>query len=157
MAPMPSRRAFLISAGALLASCTVAPAGDSAASGRPNSPYAANASLGIWPDLVAKAPSDVRMAYEYATSAQQTLQYIPCFCGCGSAGHKDNLGCYVQRFMSDGWVILEPHAANCGVCVGVTLDVISMERRGEAVKDIRRMIDDKWSKVGPSTPTKRPA
>ena len=105
---------------------------------------------------MAKASADVRAAYVYATSAQQSLQFIPCYCGCGASGHKDNLGCYVQRFMTDGWMILEPHATGCGVCVGITLDVMAFEKQGVEIKEIRRMIDAKWSKAGPGTQTRTP-
>ena len=157
MVLLPRRRFLALAGAAILGACTSAPASSASLSGaRPDSPYAANARLGIWPDVVAKASIDVRRAYEYAAGPQQSLQYIPCYCGCGASGHKDNLGCYVQRFANDGWVIVESHATGCGTCVGITLDVIAMERQGETIKDIRRMIDTKWSKLGPSTPTRLP-
>lgn len=110
----------------------------------------------MWPDLVTKAPLSVRQAYEYAASSQQVLQFIPCFCGCGSIGHRDNLSCFVERFASGGWVVLDPHAAACNTCVGVALDAMALERQGLDVKEIRRSIDEKWSKVGPPTPTRLP-
>lgn len=151
-----TRRRFLVSVSSVvLAACTTA-VQTAKESSRPDSPYAANPGLGIWPDIVAKAPADVRAAYTYATSAQQSLQYIPCYCGCGSSGHNDNLGCYVQRFTTGGWMVLEPHATGCGVCVGITLDVVAWEKQGIGIKEIRRMIDAKWSKAGPGTPTRKP-
>ena len=88
---------------------------------------AANAHLGIWPDVIAKAPLDVREAYAYAVSGPRSLHYMPCYCGCGGRGHEDNLRCYVQRFSAEGCVVLDPHATGCGVCVGITLDVMAME------------------------------
>ena len=151
-----TRRRMLALAGAAILGACAPGAPKSASSSAPDSQYAANPSRDVWPDVVAKAPAEVRTAYQYATSRQQTLQYIPCYCGCGASGHNDNLGCYVQRFMSDGWVILEPHATGCGTCVGITLDVIAMEQRGLPVKEIRRAIDAKWSKAGPGTPTRLP-
>jgi len=152
------RRRLLGAAGGLfLTACTSAlPSGDAAASVRPDSPFAANAVLGIWPDVVAVAPVEVRTAYAYAVPGPRSLTYIPCYCGCGPSGHKDNLGCYVQRFAGGGWVVIEPHATGCGVCVGITLDVIAMEKQGVALKDIRSTIDQKWSKAGPSTQTRTP-
>ena len=41
-------------------------------------------------------------------------------------------------------------------CVVVTLDVIAMEKKGETITAIGRMIYAKWSKVGPDTCMKRP-
>ncbi len=153
-----SRRRLLGAAGGLfLAACTSAvPSDDPVASVRPDSPLAANAALGIWPDVVAKAPREVREAYAYAASDPRSLPYIPCYCGCGSAGHTDNLDCYVQRFARGGWVVIDPHATGCGVCVGITLDVIAMEKQGLALKDIRGAIDAKWSKAGSGTQTRTP-
>ena len=112
--------------------------------------------LGLWPDLVAKAPLNVRQAYEYAASSQQILQFMPCYCGCGGLGHEDNLSCFVAQFARDGWVVLDAHAAACGTCVGIALDAMALERQGVGVREIRRSIDEKWSKVGPGTPTRMP-
>ncbi len=153
-----SRRRLLGAAGGLvLASCTSAlPQGDAAPSVRPDSPMAANAALGIWPDVVAKSPLEVRQAYAYAVAGPSSLLYIPCYCGCGSSGHTDNLTCYVQQFSRGGWVVIEPHATGCGVCVGITLDVMAMEKQGVVLKEIRRAVDAKWSKAGPGTNTRIP-
>ena len=42
----------------------------------------------ILPADIAKAPTEVREAYRFAIANRDTLKYIPCYCGCGSAGHK---------------------------------------------------------------------
>jgi len=123
---------------------------------RPDSPFAANPSLAIWPDLVAKAPDAVRATYGYAATLPRSLHYIPCYCGCGASGHNDNLACYVQRVAQGGWVVLDPHASVCGVCVGITADVMAMEKQGRTLADIRRAVDAKWSQAGPGTPTPLP-
>jgi hypothetical protein len=81
----------------------------STAAGRPDSPLAANALLNVWPDKIAKAPAEVREAYDYAVRAPKSLQYIPCYCGCGASGHKNNQDCYVQTFATNGWVVLDLH------------------------------------------------
>lgn len=154
-----SRRRLLVAAGSVvLASCTRgesagAPSGPSDA---PNSPLAANRALGIWPDIVTRSPLRVRQAYDYATSSQQTLQFMPCYCGCQGLGHEDNLSCFVSTFSRGGWVVLEPHATACDTCVGIALDAQALERQGVAVTEIRRAIDEKWSKMGPGTPTRLP-
>jgi len=153
------RRQLLLAGGsALLVACTPGVASGSAApsAARPSSPLAANRALGVWPDLVAKAPLAVRQAYEYAASNQQILQFVPCYCGCGSIGHEDNLSCFVAQFAQDGWLVLDPHATACNTCVGIALEAMSLEKQGVTVKDIRRSIDEKWSKVGPGTSTRMP-
>jgi len=150
------RRLLVAAAAAILAGCTVAETPPIRTGGRPDSPLAANRASGIWPELVMKAPLNVRQAYEYAASPQQVLQFMPCFCGCGAIGHEDNLSCFVERFAGGGWVVLEPHAMACSTCVGVALDAMALDRQGLGVKEIRRAIDEKWSKVGPATPTRLP-
>ncbi len=37
------------------------------------------------PDI-RRAPADVREAYRFAIVNQDTLRYIPCYCGCGKDG-----------------------------------------------------------------------
>jgi hypothetical protein len=50
----------------------------------------------ILPRDIAKAPADVREAYRFAIVNRDTLQYIPCYCGCGPEGHTSNASCYVK-------------------------------------------------------------
>ena len=112
-----SRRDLLrATVGAFVAACgapaVVAPDGGTPAAtkaGRPDSPLAANAALGIWPDQIARASAEVREAYAYAARGPRSLRSIPCYCGCGAAGHRDNQDCYVKTFAADGWVVLDLH------------------------------------------------
>lgn len=77
----------------------------------PDSPLAAHPASGRWPDVVARAPADVREAYAFAVDNYASLRSIPCYCGCGlSAGHRDNFDCYVKQPLSGGWSILDAHA-----------------------------------------------
>jgi len=39
----------------------------------------------------------IKTEYIWAAAHLDELQYIPCYCGCGPAGHTDNFGCYYQR------------------------------------------------------------
>jgi uncharacterized protein with PCYCGC motif len=103
-------------AGAFVAAACVpaagvpSPTGSAASSaGRPASPLAANAALGIWPDQITTASREIREAYAYAARAPRSLLNIPCYCGCGAAGHRNNQDCYVKTFASDGWVVLDLH------------------------------------------------
>lgn len=159
------RRHLLIAAGAAIAAACAPPStatlgGGTAVSGRPSDPNAGNPAAGIWPAFVASAPAQTKQAYAYAAQHPEILQYIPCYCGCGSpshgGGHADNARCYVVSRGANGWMVLEPHATTCGTCVGITLDTKSWLVAGLSLKDVRARIDQKWSAAGPSTPTKLP-
>ena len=45
--------------------------------------------------------------YRYAAVNRETLQYIPCFCGCVAGGHKSNFDCYVREVFADGGIRLD--------------------------------------------------
>jgi hypothetical protein len=112
-----ARRDLLRAAGALLVAGACGAAGEAPTArpattpgaARPSSPLAANASLGVWPDQIARAPAPVREAYDYAARRPASLRFIPCYCGCAGAGHRDNQDCYVKAFATDGWVVLDLH------------------------------------------------
>ncbi len=99
---------------------------------------------------VQKAPVKVREAYQYAIANAEVLKQIPCYCGCGSMGHKSNLDCYIKEFKPDGSVVLETHALGCSLCVDITQDVMSLASQGKPVADIRAAIVSTFSKFGPS-------
>lgn len=93
---------------ALVGAC--APLVDEAAPGPAARPaLAADPALGIWPSAIARAPSQVREAYAFAVKNEATLRWIPCYCGCGAQGHRDNFDCYVREVRRDGWVVLDTH------------------------------------------------
>lgn len=60
----------------------------------------------IWalPDYFRKAPPNVRDAYRFAIANRSILQQIPCYCGCGSDGHKNNADCCIKAVTPDGTV-----------------------------------------------------
>jgi len=62
------------------------------------------------PPEVAKAPLQVREAYQFALANPDVLSNFPCYCGCGAMGHRSNLDCYVQSFNADGSVVFDNHA-----------------------------------------------
>ena len=51
----------------------------------------------ILPEDVRRASPAVREAYRFAIANQDTLQYVPCFCGCGADGHTSNASCYLKH------------------------------------------------------------
>src|SRR5262245_34441464 len=50
----------------------------------------------LLPEDIRSAPGEVREAYQFAIANRNTLRYIPCYCGCGAAGHTSNASCYVK-------------------------------------------------------------
>ncbi len=46
----------------------------------------------------------VRSVYEFAARHPEVLSYVPCFCGCETAGHKHNADCFVGGRTADGTV-----------------------------------------------------
>lgn len=98
----------------------------------------------------------MRDAYAYASVNYATLRYVPCYCGCGEQGQRNNGDCFVREAREGSWVELDPHGFACGTCVGVALDAKDLAARGMSVRAIPTAIDAKWAKTGPSTPTAMP-
>ena len=62
------------------------------------------------PDFVRGAPPQVREAYRFAIANRELLSAFPCYCGCGSMGHRSNLDCYIKSVRPDGSMEFENHA-----------------------------------------------
>ncbi len=56
------------------------------------------------------APASVQEAYRFAFANPEILKQIPCYCGCGSMGHRNNYDCYVLELYADGSPQFETHA-----------------------------------------------
>ena len=63
------------------------------------------------PSFAVKAGPPAHEAYRYAAANGDTLQYIPCFCGCGKIGHRSNADCYVAERLPDGAITFTNHGA----------------------------------------------
>lgn len=114
------------------------------------------ASLADMPGFLDGLPETVRLAYAAASKLQDTLIYIPCYCGCGqTAGHKSNLDCFIAGVREDGTVIWDDHGTGCGVCQQIALQAASMKRQGHSVLEIRKFVDDTY-KEGYAAPTDTP-
>jgi hypothetical protein len=151
------RRRLLVLVGAGLATaCTpIAQTGPtSTASAVP--PLGANPTRGIWPIQYRNAPQPVRDAYAWAATHENILRYIPCYCGCGANGHKNNYDCFVSSRAANGWITMDLHGLNCGTCVSITLETAAMTAKGLTVRQMRTAIDARWSATGQSTPTPLP-
>ena len=151
------RRRLLVLAGAVLASAC-APAALTRPSSAPSliPPLGANPTRGIWPSQYQNAPQSVRDAYAWAATHENILRFIPCFCGCGADGHKNNFDCFVRSRGTGGWITMDLHGLSCGTCVSITLETASMTEKGLSVRQMRTAIDARWSATGPSTPTPLP-
>lgn len=66
---------------------------------------------GDLPSFATKGGPKVVQGYRDATANGETLQWIPCFCGCGNIGHRSNADCYVTERHADGRITYNSHAA----------------------------------------------
>jgi hypothetical protein len=148
------RRRLLVLLGAGLATaCTPIAQTRPSATASAIPPLDANPARGNWPIQYRGAPQPVRDAYAWAAMHENILRYIPCYCGCGANGHKDNYDCFVSAQAANGWITMDLHGLNCGTCVSITLETAAMTAKGLSVRQMRSAIDARWSKTGPSTPT----
>jgi hypothetical protein len=151
------RRRFLILIGAGLATaCTPIAQTSPSPTASAIHPLRANPTRGIWPAQYHAATQPVRDAYAWAATHENILQYIPCYCGCGASGHRNNYDCFVRAKAASGWITMDLHGLNCGTCVSITLETSSMTAKGLTLRQMRTAIDARWSATGPSTPTPLP-
>ena len=61
------------------------------------------------PYPAARPPEVVRAVYSFAARHPEVLHYVPCFCGCQNAGHKDNDDCFIKGRDAKGRPTWEPH------------------------------------------------
>ena len=105
------------------------------------------------PDFARNAPPQVKEAYRFAIANPDTLQKLPCYCGCGALGHQSNYNCYIKGANANGVMQFDNHATGCTICVDITHDVMRLQGEGKALKDIRAYIDTTYSQYGPPTNT----
>ena len=114
--------------------------------------------LPVVPNMVPRPPNVVRDAYTFAARHPDILEFVPCFCGCETAGHEANADCFVQSRNADGSVrSWDTHGMACTVCVDVARDSMQMHALGASVHDIRTAIVSRHGSVSPFlTPTPSP-
>jgi Protein of unknown function with PCYCGC motif len=108
------------------------------------------------PDFVQAAPPRVKDAYLYAVAQPDDLAAVPCYCGCGSMGHKSNLSCFINGNAKEATTVFEPHASGCGICVDIAQDVKRLRAEGKTRSQVRTAIDATYSSYGPGTDTPLP-
>lgn len=60
--------------------------------------------------LAATGAEDTAEIYAWASAHHAELQYIPCYCGCGSMGHTSNADCYFKWGKGGAITAYEEHA-----------------------------------------------
>ena len=157
------RFTFLLGVAALALATTVAIA--SQAPARATAPAKAPAARKTAPPLpnVGFAPvrpmDVVRATYDFAAQHPEILNYVPCYCGCGSQGHKANESCFVARRDLRGNVLeWDTHGFGCTICVDVAREAMQMYSSGADVHSIRSAIERKWTpgNAAGKTPTPLP-
>jgi hypothetical protein len=93
----------------------------------------------------------------YALVAQnvETLQQIPCYCGCRrSEGHQRVVQCHIKRRSAGGQVVeWHPHGRMCPLGADIAGDTMLWHRHGESVEEIRSDVELEYSSREPVTPT----
>ena len=105
------------------------------------------------PGFVQEAEPRVQDAYRFAITNPEVLTKIPCYCGCGTMGHRHTLDCYLKEIRADGSIEFDNHAVGCMVCVDITQDVMRLMRQGQDLRSIRTYVDTEYSKYAAPTNT----
>lgn len=108
-------------------------------------------------NMVPRAPEVVRDAYIFAAQRPDILEYVPCFCGCETAGHTRNADCFVASRNEDGTVReWDTHGMACTICVDVARDAMQLSASGASTDDIRAAVESKYAAYPRQTPTPSP-
>ena len=62
------------------------------------------------PEEIKQAPQNVQEAYRFALANPEILKQMPCYCGCGAVGHKNNYQCYIAEMDEYGKPVFDNHA-----------------------------------------------
>ena len=113
--------------------------------------------LPLVPNLIPRSPEVISAAYEFAARNPDILEYVPCFCGCETAGHSANANCFVSSRHADGTVReWDTHGMSCIVCVDVARSAEQLHVSGASVRDIRTAIEAQYDTAPRMTPTPAP-
>lgn len=64
----------------------------------------------VWPTFVRAASAEVQRLYAFQVTNGPLMRYMPCFCGCGADGHRNNRDCYIKAVNLDGSVVFDTMA-----------------------------------------------
>lgn len=100
----------------------------------------------------------LRDAHMFTADHPDVASYVPCYCGCGSAGHRNNADCFVRGRDPEGYVTeWEPHGAACAVCIDIAVDSMRMRNSGASVTAIRKKVQGDYRERFPSSETPTPS
>jgi hypothetical protein len=100
----------------------------------------------------------LRDAHVFTADHPEVASFIPCYCGCGTAGHKDNADCFIRRRDAQGLVVeWEPHGAACAVCIDIAVQSMKMRNSGASITAIRQQVQNDYRPHFPGTETPTPA
>jgi hypothetical protein len=104
-------------------------------------------------------PMDVlKDAHMFAADHPDVASFVPCYCGCGNAGHKNNADCFVKGRDPEGRVTeWEPHGVACAVCIDIAVDSMKMRNSGASVMAIRKKVQGDYRPNFPTSETPTPA
>jgi hypothetical protein len=104
-------------------------------------------------------PMDVlKDAHMFTADYPEVASYVPCYCGCGNAGHKNNADCFVKGRDPEGRVTAwDPHGVSCAVCIDIAVDSMKMRNSGASVMAIRRKVQGDYRPRFPDSETPTPA
>jgi len=100
----------------------------------------------------------VQQVYEFAARHPEVLNYIPCYCGCESVGHKANHDCFVRSRAANGRILeWDTHGLGCAICLDVGRKAMTLFNQGMPVSEIRAAIEREYAgRVQSHTPTPLP-
>lgn len=111
----------------------------------------------IAPAFLKQHDTSMTTIYLAAAQHQELLEQMPCYCGCGeSAGHTSNYDCFIHENEQDGTTTWDDHGTRCGTCLEIAAESINAYSAGKSVKEIRKMIDEKYAE-GYAEPTPTPS
>lgn len=114
------------------------------------------ASVQEMPKFLADKHSTIVEVYALAGQNLDILKYMPCYCGCGeSAGHMNNMQCFVNEVKDDGTIVWDDHGTRCGTCMDIAVKSVQLHTEGKTLKEIRTAIDAEY-KQGYAKPTPTP-
>ena len=100
----------------------------------------------------------LRDAHIFTADHPEVASFIPCYCGCGTAGHKDNADCFVRQRDAQGRVTeWEPHGAACAVCIDIAVQSMKMRNSGASINAIRQQVQNEYRPRFENTETPTPA
>jgi len=97
-------------------------------------------------------------AHMFTADHPEVASYIPCYCGCGASGHKNNADCFVRGRDPEGRVTeWEPHGVSCAVCIDIAVESMKMRNSGASVMAIRKKVQGDYRARFQSSETPTPA